>query len=558
MSLLYRAVWDDEWCDPLAVLDDEFHKWCASKGVDVDDIPVRGRHVVDDAKSIEIRRADSELGRALRCTMTEADVRGRTWTTTATALADDDTRTFWVDLDCHDPSGRAPEMAAPRLVRGMIDNGGRPTSFGVELTTTARRINESNVDTLVTTLLDDTRTAPLVVFSPDRDAGPPETVERADVAAEALAGIAHVYAVDPRSNRVLDDHLPHGFRVYGGAVRLYLPGLRIDDPEDSHRHRWIAVRLIRSHPHRAAAMLASRLARLRLHQPIPEAWERLEFLLRRPTEGEVGARATQITSSRSAFDPDADADALRREIDDLTKLLAEADLIREADSRDARAAIERLTADAARTENERYDDAAELEALRRECDGLRSTIRELRTPLERAPDEPIPWRDVDVPTTTSDAVDLARGHLPLVCIPEGALRELDELDSSPKYQVWASTVWQGLCALHEYAEVKATGERPAGFLLWCQDSGAWPSNKLAMTESETVTSNATLRDQRRFPVHDEVDSSGRLHMFAHLKVQAGGGDNIPRVYFHDDTDGPTGKMHVGFIGPHRYVRNTRS
>jgi hypothetical protein len=47
-------------------------------------------------------------------------------------------------------------------------------------------------------------------------------------------------------------------------------------------------------------------------------------------------------------------------------------------------------------------------------------------------------------------------------------------------------------------------------------------------------------------------------MFAHMKIQSGGGGNIPRLYFYDDTDGPTGKMHVGFVGPHRHVRNTRT
>lgn len=44
-------------------------------------------------------------------------------------------------------------------------------------------------------------------------------------------------------------------------------------------------------------------------------------------------------------------------------------------------------------------------------------------------------------------------------------------------------------------------------------------------------------------------------MFAHLKVSEGGGQNIPRIYFHDDTKGVTGKVHIGFFGPHRFVPN---
>jgi len=44
-------------------------------------------------------------------------------------------------------------------------------------------------------------------------------------------------------------------------------------------------------------------------------------------------------------------------------------------------------------------------------------------------------------------------------------------------------------------------------------------------------------------------------MVAHLKVAEGGGAQIPRIYFLDDTKGVTGKVHIGFFGPHRFVPN---
>jgi hypothetical protein len=47
-------------------------------------------------------------------------------------------------------------------------------------------------------------------------------------------------------------------------------------------------------------------------------------------------------------------------------------------------------------------------------------------------------------------------------------------------------------------------------------------------------------------------------MYSHLKIAEGGKDLAPRVYFHDDTDGSTGKVHIGFIGPHYLMPNTRS
>jgi hypothetical protein len=42
-------------------------------------------------------------------------------------------------------------------------------------------------------------------------------------------------------------------------------------------------------------------------------------------------------------------------------------------------------------------------------------------------------------------------------------------------------------------------------------------------------------------------------MVAHAKIQIRGGGNIPRIFFYDDTKGPTRKVHIGFIGPHELV-----
>ena len=55
-------------------------------------------------------------------------------------------------------------------------------------------------------------------------------------------------------------------------------------------------------------------------------------------------------------------------------------------------------------------------------------------------------------------------------------------------------------------------------------------------------------------VGDWIIVSGQLGI-VDGKIVEGGGPLIPRLYFHDDTKGATGKIHVGFIGPHRYVEN---
>ena len=93
---------------------------------------------------------------------------------------------------------------------------------------------------------------------------------------------------------------------------------------------------------------------------------------------------------------------------------------------------------------------------------------------------------------------------------------------------------------------------------WCDKSGAWPKNKLAMSESDTVMQDERLRGQRRFKISTDAVEGGVVFMESHLKIQIGGANNIPRVYFHDDTEGKTKKFHIGFVGPHYLVENTKS
>ena len=149
-----------------------------------------------------------------------------------------------------------------------------------------------------------------------------------------------------------------------------------------------------------------------------------------------------------------------------------------------------------------------------------------------------------------------------LCLPDGAKHDLDRLVAIPQATVWGDTTWRGLRALAAYARHCREEHFSGGFWEWC-NSGfpeSWPATdkKLSMTESETVRNAPKFNDRRLLPVAREVHPSGRTYMYSHLKIAEGGKDLAPRVYFHDDTDGSTGKVHIGFIGPHYLMPNTRS
>ena len=116
-----------------------------------------------------------------------------------------------------------------------------------------------------------------------------------------------------------------------------------------------------------------------------------------------------------------------------------------------------------------------------------------------------------------------------------------------------------MLALNAYA--LEAREFSGSFYEWCRNSGhrlAWSATqkKLAMSESETVMSVERLRAHRVLPVDWRVNSSRQVLMQAHLKISSG--SLAPRVYFYDDTSGPTGKVHIGFVGPHEFMPTKRS
>lgn len=164
--------------------------------------------------------------------------------------------------------------------------------------------------------------------------------------------------------------------------------------------------------------------------------------------------------------------------------------------------------------------------------------------------------------TIGGVIEMARDRCERVVLPEAALREIDGLDADEKASDWARELWKALRALNAYAEESEFFQ--GGFWEWCEHSNSehnlWPATpkKLAMKESDTVMNSGPLRRTRRFLVDSGIDPSGYLHMQAHLKIAEGGGQHIPRLFFHDDTKGKTGAIHIGFIGPHRLVPTTQT
>lgn len=526
MSLLYRAIWQDDRDEVCAAAADAFGAWIRNKRIDLrvpDEGAVEGTY---DQGTVEVvaRRAIAGGVDAVQLELSEDRPRhGERWTTRLTALdgpaAD---RWMWVDLErVADDASIRPPLAAPKLVRDLIDTGTDARVDQVRLMTKAHTINPPG---LVGLIRNPDRTLPLVVFSTDPVGGFTPTLRRANETAQRLAGTVQVMILPAEHTVEFNELVDDGLGVWGGAARAYLPnsgptGLRPD------RHRYIALTQMGSDPAGPSRILSAMLAATVTARRPPAAYDRVRRELR------LGRDRT-------------DAELLAMAEEEIERLTAERNELKD---------------DLGRLEEDRLDTQADLEESVSEATRLQN---QLQLMLVGSADAAAAEGTADLacePRNMSEALKFARERLTHVVIPDGVERDLDDLDTHMNSVSWGELTWRGLRALHLYAEAGFDGN----FKQWCQESGhfwAWSASdkKLALRESESVETNARMREQRRFPVDRQIDDSGTVIMWAHLKIAEGGGRLAPRVYFLDDTRGATGKVHVGFVGPHRYTENTKT
>ncbi len=164
-----------------------------------------------------------------------------------------------------------------------------------------------------------------------------------------------------------------------------------------------------------------------------------------------------------------------------------------------------------------------------------------------------------VPADLQQAVSLAEECL------EGVVIHPRAFDRPPKsnQSTWPESTWNFLQFLNDYALDPAWS---GGGIFEYSKSGRSKHHvgryELAMQESETVKGRNRTgphkdgNKSRWFPVDRQVNSAGLVRMAAHFKKGTRNGSQMLRIHFHDDTSGPTGKVHIGYIGDHLHTEKT--
>lgn len=525
--MMYRAVWNDDRANLMAEVQTRFSGWLASKGIDLE-VPYTGTASIEtDGGSVEVVSRRTEVGgvRALQLELIEErQPKGERWTTLVRVLIDPDgTQWLWVDnSQVADDLAAKRVVGAPRLVRDLIESGIDARVDQVRLTAEPAALDAQSIGGLVR---NHDRSLPLIVFSHDPAFDEGTTIARARMTHRALAGAVQVYILPTSQEASLRRILGDDLTVWGGAARLYLPnrdarGLRPD------RHRYVLPARMERHQASASRIFIGMLASVITARRPPASFE----VVRRDLWGGGESNEELILYA------DQEIDRLREDRDSL------------------RLQVEILDEEVFTARSDLLESEAEITRLQQQLALLWQGTRDRQgSPVH------VDATDVTPPVTVGAAIDRAINELSHVVIHPDAGRDLEDIDGHDNGPAWASKIWRGLQALDAYGKAGFDGN----FKAWCtkgDDPLVWPATdkKLAMRESESVQSNERFRRQRILPVASEVDPSGQITMWSHLKISEGGGRLAPRVYFHDDTRGPTGRVHVGFIGPHHYMENTRT
>ena len=521
MSVQYRAVWQDDRSDLIDTGRAVFQEWITmTRNINLT-VPVEGT-AKDDMNEIRVTGVSEGDIKALRICLDELITRKgqeQKWTTIALWMTKGNYGWTWVDLEFESSDiAYQPHIYAPKLVANLLAL--RDTSKGYQhLGPQPLRISsEKDIDSLIDSLYDQDRSVPIIVYSVDKYLTANEYNERVERVASRLAGCADIRMLTNDTQDIYHNWMDHiGMSVFEGAARIYLPGIDKYDPKP-WMHRYIRSHYLSDDPQRASERVVKRiLPRMVAHRP-PEIYD---------------TKIRQLLSGQDweeiAISIDKDNQALNNRIGDLEM---ERDIAHAEESRMAR----------------------KVYKLSKTLDIMKKQLRE----LGKSPDiiEQQEEEKIVPPSSCAEAIEHAK-QLKHISIHPNAPQRIEVLDQQELSERWGIQIFKHLQSLDAYSREKGIGFT-GSFREWCKHSGnehIISSLNIAMKESESVRNNQSLMAKRYLPIDKAVDSTGRILMEAHLKPTRGGGMQIPRIYFHDDTKGNTGKVHIGFIGPHDLMPN---
>lgn len=514
MAHVFRAIWTNHLQDIQGISENCFRNWLLARGTPVDFKENRLISAGEREVSYVTINKKGVVGTQFR--MVEENASGGTWKTTLNAFAIEDRNIFWVDVDAEVEKVWQRAIAAPRLVRSLLLAGGEPILGSDTLEVQPREIDDDNsVAELLKGISNPDRRVPYLVIGAPSGKNRSLVMQIATKTTEILAGVAQVFFVNKDFIEKVNIGLANNLHIQQKSAQLLMPQVN-QAPEELRNSERFEIETSAGTQEPIGILVARRIGISSLWTATPPEWHKVKSDLdeKRKRLDRPSTNLAKVSKSDKQVDLiSEDLGRLAAQIEDLQNQLLDAQTLAQ----------------------EWYEYATGLEE---KAVGVLVSNRS----------------NVGVAKSTIAAtVSEVRRFSKFVVIPNEALQEIDQLDTLIASEVWAGDIIRLFASFEAYGMAKSFGEFRGGYFQWAKKKGDYPSTKIAMTESESTRRSSELRDSRTFPIDTAVKESGQIEMFAHAKIQAKGSSQIPRVFFHDDTNGKTGKIHVGFIGPHSVV-----
>lgn len=524
MSILYRAVWSDSLITSPPLLIESFKKCTAAWIQETPDpqpllegnseLPLsqgRLRQVAmrsPSSKAFEVIATDGIPGDATE------------WVTTIRVIAQDGSMHGLVELSMSsDDVTRRISIGRPRIVHELLGIGEVPHLGSTRILRETQAIPANGIGLLLDILADPNRSLPVIVCAAPNENDDGMWLRTADKIASRTEGVAIVLTLDHVATVAFKERLGH-LAIWDGGVRVYAPAI-VSIESEGWRHRYYLGSRLQAAQTSTIDRIVYSVAQLSSRRKIPDVFRIFGEQSGLPSDAlEDMIPALELTHAREQWEFELEV------------------------SRDEQSSLERELASA----------NGHMARLREEL--ISQGLTDLLWGTKHESTASIP----DEVQDTSEAVMAAQLYLTKwLALPDSAIQELEDIDTAPESYNWGNKTWRGLRAIASYAEDRAGGWDKGGFWEWCASGPplGWPatSKKLSMSESNTVQNDRKHSRARIFKVDPALHVSGELTMLAHLKISEGGGSLAPRVYFYDDTGGPTKKVHVGLVGPHHLVSN---
>ena len=392
----------------------------------------------------------------------------------------------------------------PRLIPDLIKQFECQLD-GHPLSVVPRQVGIDNVNGFVNdVVLSPERRLPIIALSQTNDG---RTGLNSKPLQDRLAGLATVAVFEPQATWVLTDLLGRHLACFGGAVRIYWPGCRPEDPPYGHR-RWLFEH---------SQLLGRRLSDTLLHVLITQ-------FPRYAGQSAIDQVVRDIRRSRL------------HELDTEFRALPSYSQIPPEIVPHIEAALSRRdeTIDELRFEVEMCD-----ETIQKQAEELETHRRNYRDTSMQTDSTVAEEGDVDVDSMET-AILSAADHLPRLRFLDSAFTSAEE---SPYEQ--PDRVYAALRVLNELGVKKASGQTlGSGLPDYLRERG------VNYVGGESQTTNGRFGEERAFR-----DGDSHREMMAHLRFGTSGDPrHCARIYLQWDNDAK--EWVIGHVG--RHLTNTKS